>query len=221
MKLLIKTALTLAALFASTFIIIKLTGVLTIDDIKLGFESLKNQPAYFIGTLVIVLLFADLFIAVPTMTVIILAGYFLGFQSAALFAFIGLACAAFTGYLISRLWGEKLLRKISKDQQQIEEMQSTFSQHGVLLLILSRAMPILPEVSACLAGASKMPLPRFIIGWGLGSIPYLLIVSYAGSISSIDNPMPAIYTAMGISGTLWMGWWFYKKRMMANQATQG
>lgn len=214
MKLLIKTALLLVAIFASTFVIIKLTGVLTVDDIKYGFESLKHQPAYLIGSLVIILLFADLFIAIPTMTVIILAGYFLGFQVAAFFTFVGLASAAFTGYLISHKWGDKLLRKISKDPQQITDMQHTFSQHGILLLVLSRAMPILPEVSSCLAGASKMPLSKFLLGWSLGSIPYLFIVTYAGSISSLDNPMPAIYTAVGITTSLWLVWaWFYRSRV--------
>jgi len=218
MKLLIKTALILATLFASTFIFIKISGILTIDDVTTSFESLKHQPAYIIGALVILLLLADLFIAIPTMTVIILSGYFLGFGMGALFAFAGLASAAMTGYAVSYRWGDKLLRKINRDEQQRLEMQQTFSQHGIGLLILSRAMPILPEVCACLAGTTKMPLPRFLLGWALGSIPYLLIITYAGSMSSLDRPMPAIYTAIGVSTTLWLSWsWFYRRRFQPNK----
>jgi len=214
MKLLLKTALILATLFASTFLVIKFTGVLTVEDIKAGFEALKSQPVYFIGGLVVLLLFADLFIAVPTMTVIILAGFFLGFETAALFAFIGLVCAALTGYLISRLWGDKLLRKINRDEHQRLQMQSLFQKHGVLVLILSRAMPILPEVSVCLAGVSKMRFDRFILGWSLGSVPYLLLVAYAGSVSDLDNPMPAILIALGVTSSLWLAWvWFLRVKL--------
>ncbi|NOX43158.1 MAG: VTT domain-containing protein [Gammaproteobacteria bacterium] len=187
MKLLIKTVLLLAILFASTFLVFKFTGILSVEDIKAIFQTLKSQPAYLIGGLVVLLLFADLFVAVPTMTVIILAGFFLGFQAGALFALVGLACAALTGYFLSLFWGEKLLRKLSQDEQQLQQMQTLFQQHGVLVLILSRAMPILPEISVCLAGASKMPFARFLLGWSLGSLPYLVIVAYAGSISNIDN----------------------------------
>ena len=211
MKLLIKSALILAAIFASTFIIIKSTGILTIEDIRLGFEALKSQPAYFVGGLVVLLLFADLFIAVPTMTVIILAGYFIGFQFAVMFAFTGLACAALTGYILSRVWGDKLLRFINHDQQQRQQMHELFQQHGILVLILSRAMPILPEVSACLAGVSRMDFPRFVFGWSLGSVPYVILVAYAGSISDLNNPMPAVFIAIGVTTSLWLAWyWFFR-----------
>jgi len=206
MKLLLKTAVTLALLFASTFLMIKLLGLLTVDDIRAGFESLKNLPDYFIGSLVILLLFADLFIAIPTMTVIMLSGFFLGFETAMLFSFIGLLLAAVVGYLISWIWGEKLLRKVCSDNQQINQMQSLFHKHGIFFLILCRALPILPEVSSCLAGVSRMPILKFMLGWGLGTIPYLFIVVYAGSISHVNNPMPAVLTAIMVSATLWLAW---------------
>ncbi len=214
MNLLIKSALILAVLFATTFLLVKLTGILSVDDIKAGFQSLSSQPVYFIGGLVILLLFADLFIAVPTMTVIILAGFFLGFQAAVVFAFIGLACAALTGYFISLHWGDHLLKKINNDEGQRIQMQTLFHKHGVLMLILCRAMPILPEVSVCLAGASKMPFARFLLGWSLGSIPYLVIVAYAASISDLENPLPIIWAAIGIVSTLWLAWaWFIRAKV--------
>ncbi len=43
--------------------------------------------------------------------------------------------------------------------------------------------------------------------YALGTIPYALIITYAGSISSLDNPKPAILAAIGISLTLWTGWY--------------
>lgn len=43
------------------------------------------------------------------------------------------------GYLISRFHGDKLLRFVSKDEQQIEEMTRLFSMFGPFSLMLCRA----------------------------------------------------------------------------------
>jgi len=211
MKLLFKVVLVLLALFSSTFLFIKLSGILTIEDIKHYFEALKSQPSYFIGTLVLLLLFADLFIAVPTMSIIILAGYFLGFELAILYVFVGLFSASVTGYLLSYFYADKILRKISKDKKQINQMKDIFNEHGVLLLILSRAMPMLPEITSCLAGTSKMPFYKYLMAWSMGSIPYLLLISYAGSISELSNPKPALYTAITVTALLWITWFIFIK----------
>lgn len=219
MKLLIQTALILAALFISTFIIIKMTGLITIEDIEHGFQTLQLQPTYWIGGVMALLLFADLFIAIPTMTVMLLGAFFIGFEAALLFAFIGLSSAALTGYVLSWHWGHLLLNRISRDPMQQREMGEIFKKHGVMVLILSRAAPILPELSACLAGVSRMPFKHFLLGWGLGSIPYMIIVCYAGSISTLEDPKPAIFAAVGITLTLWLMWRIILRPKLQQQAS--
>jgi len=212
MKLLLKTVLILLVVFSSTFLIIKTTGILTIEDIKHYFEVLKNQPSYFVGALVVTLLFADLFIAVPTMTIIILAGYFIGFELASFYVFTGLFSASVTGYFLSRLYGEKLLLKINKDEKQIVQMKEVFNEHGTLMLVIARALPMLPEITSCLAGTCKMPFYKYLLAWAIGSIPYLLLIAYAGSISDLSNPKPALYTAFSITGCLWLAWFVFIKK---------
>lgn len=211
MKLLIKTILILAAIFTSTLLIIKFSGVLTVEDIKEIFANLKSQPSYILGGLIVLLLFVDLFIAVPTMTIIILAGYFLGFELAVFYTFIGLLLASLTGYFLSRKYGNKVLDKLSSNEAQKLEMSELFNQHGVLVLVLSRAVPMLPEISSCLAGTCQMSIKRFLLAWSLGTIPYLSVIAYAGSISNLDNPMPAIYAAIGVTFFFWLIWAFFIK----------
>lgn len=212
MKLLIKSILILAAIFTTTLLIIKFSGILTIEDIKDIFATLKSQPSYILGGLIVLLLFVDLFIAVPTMTIIILAGYFIGFELAVLYTFIGLFSASMTGYLLSRKHGAKILNKLSDDEQQKLEMTELFNKHGVLVLILSRAVPMLPEISSCLAGTCKMSFKRFFFAWSLGTIPYLCVIAYAGSISNLENPMPAIYAALGVTLFFWLIWFIFIKK---------
>lgn len=217
MKLLAKMAVTLALIFASTFVVIKMSGILTTEDIKQGFENLRSGPAYIIGAVVVALLFADLFIAVPDMTVILLAGYALGFPTALAFSFAGVFLAGVTGYTLSRILGDRVLRKVEPNEKSRQQTYELFQRHGIWVLVLSRAMPLLPEVSACLAGACKMPLHRFLLGWSLGTIPYLIIVTYAGSISDVDKLSPAIFTAIVVTGMLWGAWGVFLRKTMVGR----
>jgi uncharacterized membrane protein YdjX (TVP38/TMEM64 family) len=165
-----------------------------------------------VGTLVVGLLIADLFIAVPTLTVTILAGFFLGFGYGATFAIIGLLMAGCCGYGLSRLFGNRILRTIVRDDAKRQEMVGLFNRHGIAMVLLSRAAPILPEVSACLAGMTRMPFPKFFAAWSISAGPYAFIAAYAGSVSTLEDPNPAIFTALGISGFLWLMWALYRRR---------
>ncbi|APW65990.1 MULTISPECIES: VTT domain-containing protein [Arcobacteraceae] len=211
MKLLIKTILILFTIFTSMLLIIKFTGVLSIEDIKEIFANLKSQPSYILGSLIILLLFIDLFIAVPTMTIIILAGYFIGFELAVFYTSLGLLSASLTGYFLSKKYGLKVLDKLSSNEEQKEEMTGLFNKHGVLVIVLSRAVPLLPEISSCLAGTCKMSFKRFLLAWLIGTIPYVCVMTYAGSISNLDNPMPALYAALGITLLFWIAWMVFMK----------
>lgn len=211
MKLLIKTILILATIFTSTLLIIKFSGVLSIEDIKEIFVSLKSQPSYILGLLVSVLLFIDLFIAVPTMTIIILSGYFVEFKLAILFVVLGLLSASLTGYFLSKRYGDKILNKLSSNEEQKDEMIDLFNNHAFIVIVLSRAVPMLPEICACLAGTCNMSLKKYLFAWTLGTLPYMMVMIYAGSISSLDNPMPAIYTAIGITVLFSIIWYVFTK----------
>ena len=217
MKELLKTALVLAAFFASTFILMKLLGLLSVDDVKVWLTKASQINYYYVSFIVVSLLFLDLIIAVPTLTVSLLAGYFLGFPLGALTVFIGFMLSGVTGYLISRRYGLALLERIYKEPQKLHEMQSIFTQYGATVLIMCRAIPILPEVSCCLSGANKMPFLRFLTFYMIGSVPYLLIATYAGSQSSLDNPKPAIFTAITLSLILWGAWFFFFKKFNNNR----
>ena len=133
---------------------------------------------------------------------------------------VGSALAAFGGYEICRKWGENALAKVIRDPVQRGEMREAFSAHGPGMILLARAAPILPEVTACMAGINCMPLPRFSLFWSLGTLPYMAIAAYAGSISSVDDPKPAIYAALGLYAVMWTGWFVYRRVWMTG-ASQG
>tara|TARA_R110000772_G_scaffold61838_7_gene139137 strand:- start:953 stop:1621 length:669 start_codon:yes stop_codon:yes gene_type:complete len=214
MKTLLKVMLTIGALFASTFIIGRALGILTEDNVRSWLELASMLSAATVIAVVVGLLFIDLFIAVPTLTIIILGGYFLGFELGLLAAIVGSALAAFVGYAICHRWGDPALAKVVRDEQQRSEMREAFKAHGPGMILLARAAPILPEVTACMAGITRMPLTKFSLFWAIGTLPYVTIAAYAGSVSTLDNPMPAIYAALGLYAVMWMGWYINRRRWM-------
>ncbi len=190
----------------------KFTGILSVEQIKELLEQAKNLSPLYVGTLIVALLFIDLFIAIPTLTTIILAGYFLGFILGALFSIIGILLAGTVGYILSRRYGDSILIFLIKDDDKRIDAVETFHKHGFVTILLSRAIPMLPEASACLSGITKMEFKKFLFAWLLSAIPYVLIISYAGSISTFNDPKPAIIAAIGLSAFFWISWFFYHKK---------
>jgi len=211
MKSLLKVFLIIASLFASTFLLIKLTGILTVEQIEGWLIQAKELSPLYVGGIVALLLFADLFIAVPTLTITILSGYFLGHIYGTIAALIGILLAGVCGYVLSHYYGNAILGFLLKNESKRNEAISAFQEHGIMMILLSRAMPILPEASACLSGMTRMPFHKFLIAWLVSSVPYILIATYAGSISSLDNPKPAVFTAIGITVFFWIAWFVYHR----------
>ncbi|AOT10240.1 hypothetical protein S4054249_10895 [Pseudoalteromonas luteoviolacea] len=58
-----------------------------------------------------------------------------------------------------------------------------------------------------------MPFMKFITYWMISTFPYACIAAYAGSISTVENPKPAIYAAIGLTGFFWVCWWVFSKQI--------
>lgn len=219
MKALLKFVILLGAFFTFTLLLFKVLGVLSVDDIKLWLEQALGISPWIVGLIIIGLLLIDLFIAIPTLSLTILSGFFLGLELGVTYSSIGMIGAGSLGYFVSRTNGERLLRFVTKDEEQVTEMKELFTKFGPVSLMLCRAAPMLPEVTSCLAGVTKMPYLRYLLFYLIGTLPYSIIAVYAGSISSIDNPAPAIFTFMGMFAGLTFIWivfiYFTKKRKKA------
>jgi uncharacterized membrane protein YdjX (TVP38/TMEM64 family) len=221
MKALIKFVLLLGAFFTFTLVVFKLLGVLSTDDIKLWLETAMELSPWIVGTIIVLLMLVDLFIAIPTLSLTILSGFFLGLELGVFYSSLGMLGAGTMGYLISRFHGDKLLRFVSKDEQQIEEMTRLFSMFGPFSLMLCRAAPMLPEVTSCLAGVTKMPYWKYLLFYSIGTLPYAVIAAYSGSISTVSDPGPAIFTFIAIFGGLsliWIAFLYFNKHKLKEES---
>ena len=212
MKDLIKIAVILALAFASTFLIIKSTGLITEESVSAFLQQAKSINPWWLAVLVIGLLLVDLLIAVPTMTTILFAGFLMGPIYGGLASAAGLMLLGVTGYGMGYRIGRPVLLRLFKDEKRLPDIEAAFARNDLLLLFVCQAMPILPELSCTLAGIARTRLPRFLFGYAVGVVPFAFIVAYAGSISTLSNPSPAIYTAIGVSVILLLFWTLLKRR---------
>ncbi|QTD56758.1 TVP38/TMEM64 family protein [Parasphingorhabdus cellanae] len=211
MRPLLKIMAALTFVFLTIFLIGQLFGILTVDRVRGVLEAAQQvDPVYIFGAIVILLLL-DILLSVPTLATTLLAGFFLGFPIGAAAVFTGLTFAMLTGYTLSRKYGHRAISILIKDETERALMAEAFARSGPAMIMLARAAPMVPEVTACMAGVTRMPLPRYLIFYALGTIPYVGIAAYAGSVSSLDNPQPAIFTALGLYALLWTGWFIYQR----------
>lgn len=214
---LLKVVLTMLAGFAVLFFAIKLASGLSFADADVWLRDAGRISTGYLVTLVVGLLIIDLLVSVPTLTITMLAGYLLGQGVGAFAALVGLYSAGILGYGISRYFGTATLRFVIRDDKERLQAAEAFETHGFGMIILARAIPILPEVTACLAGATGMPLGRFLLAWSFNSVPYVMAATYAGSISSMDDPTPSLFTAIGIASALWIGWFLFRRHIVAKR----
>jgi uncharacterized membrane protein YdjX (TVP38/TMEM64 family) len=211
MKDLLKVAGALALLFALTLPLLRGTGLITEDGVQAFLEQAHSIHPGWLMLLVIVLLLFDLLVAIPTMTTILVAGFFLGPWLGGIASATGLMLLGSTGYALGNRFGRPLLSRLFGDEGRLADIEAAFQRNDLLVLFACQALPILPEVSACLAGVSRIGFARFCFGYGVGVIPFAFIVAWAGSASTLADPAPAIYTAIAVSVTL-LGIWSLLRR---------
>ena len=198
--------------FTCTFLLVHFTGALTVEKIKGWLEFAQTASLMYVVLVVILLMFADLLIPVPSLPVMLFTGYLIGPFWATVATMTGLLLAGSVGYGLSYRYGDKLVKFILKNEEKRKEAIATYLRHGPIVIILSRAVPMLPEVSACMAGLSRIPFVKFVALWMVGMLPYTVVATYAGHKSSIENPQPAIIAVLCLIGSLWTGWFYFSCR---------
>lgn len=89
-------------------------------------------------------------------------------------AALGASVGQFGGYLIGYTLGYRLLRKqgarIGLTPSRLSLGRILFRRHGVKVVIASRFVAVLRQIAGLLAGATRMPWPRFLAANVVGSI---------------------------------------------------
>jgi len=211
LKSLIKLYLIIIGVFALIFAFVNLTGILSVEDIKNYLTEIQEADKLKVFIIVFVLLSSDVFLSVPTIFIVAYAGNILGFGLGLLSATLGMFMSGTIAYLLCRFTGDKMLKVLIKDKKQIDEVNNLFHKMGFSMLIIARALPMLPEATCCLSGVMKFNFIKFTTYYILGTLPYAIVLTYLGSISDIDNPYPALI-GIGMVYLVLYTLWFFKLR---------
>jgi uncharacterized membrane protein YdjX (TVP38/TMEM64 family) len=151
---------------------------------------------------VIALLVGDLFLPIPATPVMSAAGYLYGWFAGGLIAAAGSFLAGTAAYWLCRSFGHGFAVRIV-GRADLEKGHALFVRRGAWLVALSRALPVLPEVIACLAGLTEMPARTFFVSLACGSLPLGFV--YAGiGVAGVEKPGLALGLSAGIPVALWL-----------------
>ena len=220
MTALFKLMAMMAGFFICLLVFGYISGVIQPAAIKDALLATQSSPPVYIGLVIAGLLFIDIFLSVPTLSTVLIAGFLLGPIIGAAFAVLGLLLAGLTGFWLSRLYGLRLFERLMPRPEERARARYAFQTYGIWMILISRAVPMLPEITACLAGLTGMGFWRFLAAWLLGTVPYALIAAYAGAISTIKDPTPAMLMVAGFYLFTWGGVFLFN-RSMKKKAGQG
>ncbi len=142
---------------------------------------------------VIMLLMSDLVLPIPATPVISAAGYLYGSLVGGLIGAAGSFASGMLGYALCRAFGRGIALRLAGEES-LAAHESLFQRSGPWLVAASRWLPLLPEVIACLAGLTRMPVRIFAVALACGSVPMGFVYAAIGEAGHHDPKL-----AMGLS----------------------
>jgi uncharacterized membrane protein YdjX (TVP38/TMEM64 family) len=141
------------------------------------------------------LLVGDLVLPIPA------TGSTYGVALGALVGAVGSVSAGLAGYGLARLAGRRATRWLASEEE-LARFQSLFDRWGGYAVLVSRALPILPEVMAVLAGLARMRFSRFLAALLMGSSATALLFAWLGHASRVE-PWWGMLAAIVIPLIVW------------------
>jgi membrane protein DedA with SNARE-associated domain len=126
-------------------------------------------------------------------------------------ALVAYAIGAFGGRPILLRWGSFL----GISHEDLDRTDAFFARHGWKAAFLGRMVPVIRSLVSFAAGVGRMPLVPFIVFTAAGSLPWTLLLVFAGSqLGANWETVGAMlkqfeYAVLGVLVLIALGWvWF-------------
>ena len=147
------------------------------------------------------LLALDLFLPIPGTLVMSAFGYVYGAVSGGLLAAAGSFASGALAYGLCRLLGRTAARRLLGEKG-LAQGERLFGEVGGWIVALSRWMPLLPEVVACMAGLTRMRPGAFFAALACGSVPLGFTYAAIGA-AGVERPLLALALSALVPPVLW------------------
>jgi uncharacterized membrane protein YdjX (TVP38/TMEM64 family) len=148
------------------------------------------------------LLWSDLLLPIPATAVMSALGLVHGTLLGGLLGAAGSILAGLTGYGLCRALGPRAAQAIL-GADGLREGEQLFDRVGAWLVLLSRWLPVFPEVVACMAGLARMHLPTFLVALAAGSLPMALAFAALGAFG-VERPGLALALSALAPPVIWL-----------------
>lgn len=150
----------------------------------------------------IVLLALDLVLPIPATAVMAALGLLYGPLLGGLIGTAGSCLAGAIGYGLCRRFGRGAALRLL-GVAELAQGERLFAQAGGWLVVLSRWLPVFPEVIACMAGLTRMPAGTFLTALVLGTAPLAFVFAAVGHAGAA-RPLLALGLSALLPPVLWL-----------------
>ncbi len=150
----------------------------------------------------VLLLMSDLFLPIPGTVIMSALGFVYGTFVGGLIAFAGSFLSGAFSYGLCRLLGRNAARRLLGEKD-LARGERLFSNVGGWIVALSRWLPLLPEVVACMAGLTRMPAGVFLFALACGSLPLSFTFAAVGQAGALHPTMALLLSAL-LPAVLWL-----------------
>ena len=149
------------------------------------------------------LLALDVVLPVPSSAVMVANGALFGWPAGAALSLAGSIAAALLGGVIGRRGGPLIERLVAPAPR--ARVMRAIAQHGALVIVVTRPVPIIAETAAILAGAAGMPIGRLAAAAAIGALPPAVAYALAGAVaSSLGSAALVLGGALVLAALVWL-----------------
>jgi len=148
------------------------------------------------------LLLVDLFLPILGTVVMSALGLVYGWFWGGVLSALGSVGAGLLAYGLARKLGRRGALLLAGEKGLKEGDRLFQGAMGGWIVALSRWLPVLPEVVACLAGLSRMPFARFSAALCAGSVPMGFVFAWIGHTGQ-EKPVLALILSAGLPPLIW------------------
>jgi len=149
----------------------------------------------------VLLLVSDLVLPVPATAVMAALGIIYGPVTGGLIGAAGSWLSGAVAYGLCRAAGRPAALRLA-GAEGLARGERFFERSGGWAVALSRWLPLLPEVVACMAGLTRMPAGRFLAALACGSLPMAAAYAAIGHAGA-EHPALALAASAVIPLLLW------------------
>ncbi len=143
-------------------------------------QWLASQGMAWGWLMAILLLIGDLVLPLPNTAVMSGLGYVYGTLAGGAIAAAGSFLSGALAYGLCRRFGERMATRLMGAEGFASGQRLFRGGRGGFIVALSRCLPMLPEIIACMAGLTKMPPGRFFSALACGCVPMGFLYAWIG-----------------------------------------